>query len=167
LALEHASALGLRNEGIRWAWPLAADAALALGDDDEALRLIQWLDKYPPGHIPAVLRAERLRVHAKRLGSVADDQAGPAFDRGIQAFRELKSPYHLAVGLLDQAAYLSSIGEAQATERAAAEAVQIARRLGASPIQERAEALLVPGGIPRPPDSVQLVQPGSESLRGV
>ena len=148
-ALEHAGALGLRNEGIRWAWPLAADAALALGDHAEVVRLEQWLDEYPPGHVPAVLRAERSRIHAKRLGLEADREARDAFDRAVQALRNLKSPYHLALGLLDHAEYLRSTGDEQESERAATEAVGIAGQLGATPLQRRAEALLA-GSVPRP-----------------
>ncbi|MEJ7706542.1 MAG: hypothetical protein WKF82_04185 [Nocardioidaceae bacterium] len=81
--LSHADANGLGGATI-WGWPIAADAALALGDDTEAARLLEWLDDYPPGHIPPVLRAERLRIRARLQGAQFDPDAGAAFDAATQ-----------------------------------------------------------------------------------
>ena len=142
-ALSYADALGLRHEGIRWAWPLAGDAALALGELAELDQLIQWLDNHPPGQVPAVLRAEQLRVHAKLLAVKQDPQADAAFDDATRAFRELRSPYHLAVGLLDHAEHIAN-GDLRTAQLVAAEADAIARRLGAQPLIDRAHSLASP-----------------------
>jgi hypothetical protein len=56
----------------------------------------------------------------------------------VQAFRQLGSPYHLAVALLDQADYLAEINGVQAGGSLAAEAADIAGRLGALTLLERA-----------------------------
>jgi class 3 adenylate cyclase/predicted ATPase len=157
-ALSHADALGLRSEGIRWAWPLAADAALALGDLAEVDRLLRWLETYPPGQVPAVLRAEKLRVHARHLSGRDDLRADAAFDDANRAFRELGSPYHLAVGLLDQAEQVVSADRPTA-HRLAAEADTIARRLGAVTLTRRAEAILAAGNVPLSRRPTQLAQP--------
>ena len=141
-ALVHAEELGLRSDAIRWGWPLAADAALALDDLTEVSRLLDWLDDYPPGHVPPVLRAERLRVRARLLASQDDPTAAVAFDAAVQVFRTLGSPYHLAVGLLDQATYVGSSGDLPAAEPLAAEAAAIATRLRAEPLLERARRLV-------------------------
>jgi hypothetical protein len=159
-ALSCADALGLRNEGIRWAWPLACDAALALGELTLVEQLIQWLDDHPLGQVPAVLGAERLRVHAKYLVAQNDPQADAAFGDAIRAFRELKSPYHLAVGLLDRAQHAVST-DPDASQQFAAEADAIASRLGAGPLRRRAQAMSIEGSASRSAQSIQLVQPGS------
>ncbi|MBA2531364.1 MAG: AAA family ATPase, partial [Nocardioidaceae bacterium] len=165
LALGNADALGLRNEGIRWAWPLAGDAALALGELAEVDQLIQWLDEHPPGQLPAVLRAERLRIHAKHLALQGDPQAGDAFNDATRAFRELKSPYHLAVGLLDQAEHVAN-ADLPAAHELAAEADAIARRLGAKPLRQRAEAVMLAGDdsvIQQPSRARQTAEPTPRS----
>jgi hypothetical protein len=159
LALSHADALGLRNDGVRWAWPLAADAALALGDVEEVSRLIEWLDAYLPGQVPALLRAESLRIRAKLLAARHEPQADAAFDHAIRAFRELKSPYHLALGLVDQAEYVAD-SDLGAARRLASEADGIARRLGAVPVVARAEVLLGGEDSALSPSLAEVAQPG-------
>ncbi len=136
-SLSYTDALGLASESTRWVWSIAADAALALGDYAEVERLLGWLDEYPIGHIPPVLRAERFRIRARLLAAQADPEAGAAFDAATKAFREL-SPYHLAAGLLDHAEHLTATGDQEAAERLAVEANAIAQRLGAQPLIARA-----------------------------
>ncbi len=63
------------------------------------------------------------------------------FESATQAFRQLGSPFHLAVGLLDHAEYHAAVGEADTAQRLAAEADSIAQRLGAGPVIERAVRL--------------------------
>ena len=97
-ALHHGEGLSTRSDAVRWAWPLAADAALTLGDDAEVARLLAWLDAHRPGHIPPVLRAEAQRVRARLLSMCGNSAAESAFETAIKAFRGFGSPYHLAVG---------------------------------------------------------------------
>ncbi|MEJ7706550.1 MAG: hypothetical protein WKF82_04225 [Nocardioidaceae bacterium] len=141
-ALAQIDALNLRSDGVRWSWPIAAEAALALGDNAEVERLLANLDHHRPGHIPPVLRAERLRIRARLLAATGDQDAGAAFDAATKAFRELGSPYHLAFGLLDQAEYISAAGDAQTARQLAAKTDVIADRLGAKPLSERARRIL-------------------------
>jgi class 3 adenylate cyclase/tetratricopeptide (TPR) repeat protein len=143
LALEHGRTalaegeqIGLAGEGTRWCWPVVADAAFALEDLGEVERLLAWCEDRPVGHLNPIVRADRLRVQAKLHAARGEDQAGPAFERAIDALRELKSPYHLAVGLCDHAAYLSTVGDPRAAA-AADEAREIATRLGAEPLLAR------------------------------
>ncbi|MEJ7708083.1 MAG: adenylate/guanylate cyclase domain-containing protein [Nocardioidaceae bacterium] len=149
-ALSQADALSLRNDGLRWAWPMAADAALALGDQVEVDRLLDWLDTHPVGHVPTVLRAERKRIHAKLLAARGDPGSVQAFEAAIQACRDLGSPYHLAVGLLDHAEHLAETTGVQAAEPLALEAQAIAERLGANPLIVRARDVIksaIPGPV--------------------
>ncbi len=140
-ALDQAHAVSLRSDTTRWAWAIAADAALALGDHAEVDRLLDWLDTHPRGHIPPVLRAERQRIDARRQANRGDPGSGQAFDAATQAFRELGSPYHLAVGLLDHAEHLAATGDAAAAEPLAVKARSIAEGLGAKPLLTRARRL--------------------------
>jgi class 3 adenylate cyclase/tetratricopeptide (TPR) repeat protein len=133
-------ALSVGAEPIRWAWPLAADAALTLGDHAEVQRLLDWLAEHPRGHIPPLLRAEHARITAKLLAAHHDPAADDAYQESIKALRDLGSPYHLAIGLLDFADHLSTAGDPERARLCATEAGEIAERLGAQPLLRRAES---------------------------
>jgi tetratricopeptide (TPR) repeat protein len=140
-SLAQAGAVNLRGDPIRWAWPLAADAALALGDEAEVGRLLEWLNAHPIGHLPSVLHIEGARIRARLLASNNHPDAGQAFTTAIKALRDLGSPYHLAKGLLDYAQYLASTGDTHAAAQLAAEASTIAERLRAKPLIQQARHL--------------------------
>jgi hypothetical protein len=146
-ALERGQTFGPGHDGIRWGWPIAADAALALRDQAAVTRLIEWLDNHPTGHMPPVLRAERLRVRARLLSLNGDQDADRAFEAAVTALRELASPYHLAAGLLDHAEHLVSAGDAETARRLADEARTVAARLGAKPLIDRIDRLRVHAGV--------------------
>jgi hypothetical protein len=58
--LGHARALGISHEYLRWAWPLAARVAHDLADTaTTTTELIALLDRYRPGQLAPMLRAER------------------------------------------------------------------------------------------------------------
>ncbi|HYO31966.1 MAG TPA: hypothetical protein VES21_03885, partial [Nocardioidaceae bacterium] len=156
-ALQHAQrgideghVLNMRNDAVRWAWPIAADAALALGQESTVEQLIAQIDSYPVGHVASVLRVERQRIWARLLAVRNDPEAAPAFDTATQALRQFGSPYHLAVGLLDQAEYVSEHGNEAAAAELAAEADALASRLGALTLRERAHRLLADVTSPEP-----------------
>jgi tetratricopeptide (TPR) repeat protein len=156
-AISHGEAHGLSTETIRWGWPLAADAALGLGDLAEVDRLLDWLEGHPPGRIPPMLRAERLRIRARLLTALGDPAAGPAFEAAIQSLRSLGSPYHLAAALLHFAEYIEARGDHSAAAELAAEAGALASQLGAAPLLEGAQRLAASVFIePRPIQSSQV-----------
>jgi class 3 adenylate cyclase/tetratricopeptide (TPR) repeat protein len=140
-ALRHGEALGLRNDAVRWAWSIGVDAALAMGELADAKRLLGWLDGHPAGHIPPVLRAERLRLVARCRAAEAEP-ATAAFDAAVKALRDVCSPFHLAVGLLDHAEHLAATTDPRRARELAVEAQAIARELGAGPLSERAAGLV-------------------------
>jgi hypothetical protein len=121
---------------------MAANAALALGDDDEVTALVSALDGHRPGHVPLVLRGERLRVRARILARENDPAATETFENATRAFRDLGSPYHLAVVLLDHADHLMTLAESGTARPLVVEAHGLARRLGAIPLVDRADRLL-------------------------
>jgi tetratricopeptide (TPR) repeat protein len=138
LVLSCVPPLSVGSEPIRWAWPLAADAALTAGDLDEGQRLLDWLDGYPRGHVPPVLRAERARIAARLLSARHDPGDEEAYADAVTRLRELGSPYHLAVGLLDYADHLSTVGNPDQARLLATEASTIAEELRAQPLLRRA-----------------------------
>ncbi len=146
--LGHSAALGISHDIPRWAWPLAARAAWDLADAQATAEFLEVLDRYRPGELAPMLRAERDLVRA-RLATLdaSKDDAGAALAGAVAELRQHSTPYHLAHGLLDHAAWLTAQGDGQAADAAVTEAAAIAARLGCQPLLDRA-ASLAPVGIP-------------------
>ena len=140
-ALGYAAALGIGADAPRWAWPVAARAAYELADTATTAELLALLDGYQPGHLAPMLRAERDLARARLAAADADPAAGEAFTAAVAALRQHSTPYHLAHGLLDLAAYLTDAGDVPAAAQAIDEARDIAQRLRCQPLLERAEEL--------------------------
>jgi hypothetical protein len=138
--LDHAGALGISHELLRWAWPLAARTACDLHDAAAIGQLLALLDSYRPGHLAPTQRAERDLVCA-RLAADGDPAAGQSFAAAIRSLRELSTPYHLAHGLLDHAGYLTRLGDADAAMAATGEALDIAGHLRCQPLLDRAASI--------------------------
>jgi tetratricopeptide (TPR) repeat protein len=148
LVLEHAEAacevartMGVYTEIISWSWPLAARAATELGKAQRLEQVLGYLDRYPRGQIPSLLQAERQLAAARLalLGGPAEVDA--SFETAVAALRRVGSPYHLAHGLLDHAAFLLDVNADAAAQTLIDEARTIAERLGAQPILARIGAL--------------------------
>ena len=146
--LGHAAALGISHECPRWAWPLAARTAWDLADTQATAELLELLDRYRPGELSPMLRAERDLARARLVTLDADrDTAGTALTNAVARLRQLSTPYHLAHGLLDHAVWLTADGDTEAATAAVAEATAIATKLGCRPLLDRA-ASLNPAGTP-------------------
>jgi class 3 adenylate cyclase/tetratricopeptide (TPR) repeat protein len=128
--------LGVRAEAVRWAWPLAARAAHVLGDLAAERELLAVLDAHPIGHLPLLLRAEADLARGRL--TVDPDEAGALFERGIAVLRRVPFPFHLGDGLLDYADLMLITGDHASAEAAVTEATNIAERLRAAPLRERA-----------------------------
>ena len=135
----HAAALGISSDQARWVWPLAARATWDLGDTRAGVELIELLDGYGLGELAPMLRAERDLARA-RLATLdaAQEAAGTALAAAVAGLRRQSTPYHLAHGLLDQAAWLSAQGDTEAAAAAISEATAIAAKLGCQPLLDRA-----------------------------
>jgi class 3 adenylate cyclase/tetratricopeptide (TPR) repeat protein len=137
--LGHAGTLGISHEDLRWAWPLATRAASDLADTATAAELLALLDRYQPGQLAPMQRAERDLVRA-RLTTIdaGPDTASAAFSAAITGLRQHSTPYHLAHGLLDYAQHMTRLGDNEAAAIAIAEAREIAERLHCEPLLDRA-----------------------------
>jgi len=92
-ALDHAGALGMSYEYLRWAWPLAARAAHDLADTITARELLAMLDGYQPGQLAPMQRAERDLVRARLAAANRDpDAAGLPFAAAIAGLRQHSTP---------------------------------------------------------------------------
>jgi hypothetical protein len=136
--LAHADALAISNETMRWAWPLAASAAFELRDTAATAELLALLDSRQPGHLAPMLTAERELVRVRLASADSTADAAAAFAASVSTVRELSTPYHLAHGLLDHAAFLLGQGDADAAALTTDEARDIADRLGCQPLLARA-----------------------------
>jgi predicted ATPase len=136
IALSHTSALGIGQELLRWAWPLAARAAHDLSDTAATTDLLTMLDSHQPGELAPVQRAERDLARA-RLIAGADSPAAEAFAAAITGLRRHSTPYHLAHGLLDHAEHLRQLGDDEAATAAIGEARDIANQLRCGPLLGR------------------------------
>jgi hypothetical protein len=136
--LAQAGSLGISFDDIRWAWPLAARAAHELEDTVATGDLLALLDARQPGYLAPMLRAERELARARRAAHDGDQAAAAAFASAVSSLRELSTPYHLAHGLLDHAAYLTRLGDADAAAPTIGEARDIGRRLRCQPLLDRA-----------------------------
>jgi hypothetical protein len=105
-------------------------------DSGATAELLAALDAHPIGHLTVLLRAERNLARAR---VASDTEAQPLFADAVAGLRRFASPYHLAGGLLDHAAFLVGTGDASSAEPLIDEAVAIAERLGAQPVLRRAE----------------------------
>jgi class 3 adenylate cyclase/predicted ATPase len=144
-ALKIGEGLGLNSDSVLWSWPLAADAALEIGDEAEAARLLDWLGSHPPGHVSPLLRAERRLTEARLLAGRPDPAPPDAFDGAVSVLREYGSPYHLAAGLIHQARFLADAGHPERAASLADEAGLLAAKLGAAPLTRLAQQLSASG----------------------
>ena len=140
-ALDHAAALGISHEYLRWAWPLAARAAHDLADAATTTELLALLDGYRPGQLAPMQRAERDLARARLAARDGDPAAAVAFTVAIAGLRQHSTPYHLAHGLLDHAGHLLRRDDHDAAGAAIGEARDIAQRLGCRPLLDRAADL--------------------------
>jgi tetratricopeptide (TPR) repeat protein len=139
--LGQAGVLGVSHEYLRWAWPLAARTAHDLADTTTTIELLALLDRYRPGQLAPMQRAERDLARARLAASDGGPDTGAAFPAAITGLRQHSTPYHLAHGLLDHAEHLTRLGDTEAAETATAEARGIAGPLGCEPLLDRADTI--------------------------
>ena len=120
------------------------EAALDLGDTEQADELLGIVRDAKPGEVSPYLGA-----HAARLGSRVAASRGEAetveqgFEAAAQGFREIEMPFDLGVALLEHGEWLTAQGRAADAEPLLAEAREIFERLGAKPWLERADTVEV------------------------
>jgi len=108
------------------------EAAMLL-DTPRAEGLVADLERLRAGETTPFLMAQAARFRARL--SAARDDAG--FSSAVAAFRDLSTPFWLAVTLLEQGEWLTARALSSEAAPLLAEAQEIFTRLHASPWQER------------------------------
>jgi class 3 adenylate cyclase/tetratricopeptide (TPR) repeat protein len=144
-AFVHLDAVGFRC--LNWIWELAVRAAFELTDYAAVRQLVAMLGSMPPGQVHPMLQPEQDLARARLAAADGDQAAESVFASAVSGLRELSTPFHLAHGLLDQAAYLTGLGDNIAAAQAIDEAKSIGRRLRCQPLLDRAAALAPTEGI--------------------
>jgi hypothetical protein len=120
------------HEAVRLAFPLALEAAISLGDLDEAGRLTRVVAAHPRGDVPPFLRAQIIRADAL-VASARDDDGGveESLLAAESAFRQLGYPYWTARALHDRADWLGRHGRLGDSTAPRDEATALFERMGA------------------------------------
>jgi class 3 adenylate cyclase/tetratricopeptide (TPR) repeat protein len=137
--------LGLANETVRLALPVALEAATSLGELEEAERLTGLLAMRPRGEVPPFLTAQVVRFKA-RIEAARGENA--TVERDLVAaetvLRDLGYPYWTALVQLDRAHWLASHNRTEDAAVLAAQAAIVFEQLGTMPMFTRAKALAEP-----------------------
>jgi hypothetical protein len=137
--------LGIRNEGIRLAFLVAMDAALALGNREKMESLLEIIEalplRQPSRHLLGLAARYRARVAA--LDGLAD-HVEPGFRAAVGRFREIENPFLLAATLLEHGEWLVEQGRGEEATPLLDEARSTFEDLQARPWLERAVRAGVP-----------------------
>ncbi len=143
--------LGLAHEVIRLAFPVAIEAAVDLGDLEEADRLAEQLAARPRGEVPPFLRAQVTRAKALVAAAKGEDAAMEENLVAVEAaFRDLGYPYWTARTQLDRAEWLARQERLDEAAQLASEAAATFEAVGAVPMLARARVLLEPEMVRNP-----------------
>ena len=137
--------LGVGHDAVRLAFPTALEAAIDVGDLEEAGRLVELLAMCPRCAVPPFLQAQVPRAKALVAGARGD---GETVEENLvaaeTAFRDLGYPYWTARTQLDRAEWLARQGRLDESASLASEAAVTFETVGATPMAARARALLKP-----------------------
>ncbi len=130
--------LGFTHSGIKRLFVEAVEAALDLGDVAKADELLGLVQGARPGEVTPYLRAHAARLAARTAALRGDgDAVEPGFLSAEQGFRELGTPFDLAVTLVEHAEWLQGRGHDEVARGLLSEAREIFDGLRATPWIDR------------------------------
>jgi predicted ATPase/class 3 adenylate cyclase len=142
--LAHREAVGLAAEYMKELLVNALGAAFDLNDHAKADELLGLVEGLPPGRSSQALQAQVARFRARLAAERGEtDEAERRFKRATGLFREMQTPFYLAVTQLEWAEWLAGQGRAAEAEPLLAEARETFERLEATPWVERSGATSV------------------------
>jgi predicted ATPase/class 3 adenylate cyclase len=126
--------VGLTNPYMKRALVQAGEAALDLGASDRAHELLEIARVAQPGQVTPWLRAQVARLSARVSAAAGEhDAVEPGFEVAEAGFRDLSTPFDLAVALTEHAEWLLARGQRDKAGPLRAEALDIFERLQARP----------------------------------
>jgi tetratricopeptide (TPR) repeat protein len=140
--VETRHSVGIAAQSVKQGFIAAAEAALAAEDRSRVAELISLVEGLSAGERPPLLAAHVSRFRARLAGASEDGDAEAGFKSAAGLFRELGTPFWLAVTLLEHAEHLMRVGRTEATSPLRKEARAIFERLGAKPWIERLEQVV-------------------------
>ena len=138
-SFETRSAMGVTHQAVKESFVVAVGAALNLGELTKAAELLATVDVLPQGEPARFYRAQSSRFHAQlaaRRGEL--DEVERRFKGAAGLFREIATPFYLAVTELEHGEWLAGQGRPDEADPLLSEAREIFERLGATPWLERA-----------------------------
>jgi len=142
----HAELVGGTSQGaVKQALAVALESALTIGNEEKVDELLGLVERIPPGQITPSVRALGARFAARRAVLRRDSETASAgFLAAARIFREIETPFELALVLLEHAEWLAGDGQMDEVEGLAAEARELFDRLRAIPYLERLASLPQP-----------------------
>ena len=132
--------VGVGAEYMKELFTNAVEAALRLDDHAKAEQLLEFVEGLPPGRSPQALQAQASRFRARLAAERGEtEEAERRFKRATGLFREIATPFYLAVTQLEQAEWLAQQGRAAEAQPLLAEARETFERLEATPWLDRAQ----------------------------
>jgi hypothetical protein len=139
--LELREALGMTTEFMKELFVAAAEGAFALGDHAKVEEVLAAVEGQPPGRISQAYQAHASRLRARlAVERSQTDEAERRFKGAAGLFREIVSPFYLAVTQLEHGEWLVAQGRNEEAEPLLAEAREVVERLQATPWLERVTA---------------------------
>ena len=127
------AAIGLPSDAVRWAWPVAVDAALRLGRTDDAERLLDLVRVRSPGHVPPFIRAQLSRFRARLAALRGGDGIEERLRAAVVELDRLGYPYWRALAQAELGDRLREEGREPEAVALLEEAAETLARLGARP----------------------------------
>jgi len=135
--------LGVTHEAVRSVFPIAIEAAIEVGDLEEADRLACLLATRPAGQVPPFLRAQVTRAKALVADARGEDELVEENLVEVEAtLRDLGYTYWAARAQLDRAEWLARRQRLDESARLASDAAATFEAVGAAPMLARARTLL-------------------------
>jgi tetratricopeptide (TPR) repeat protein len=141
-ALEARHELGIGHEAMKDAFVEGVEAALSLDRFDAAERILSIAAAIPPGLQSPYIDAQARRLRARMSALRADTElVEPGYKIAIGMFRELETPFWLAVALLDYGAWLAGVDRPEDAKPLLDEARETFERLRAIPWIKRTDVV--------------------------
>ncbi|MGH7642687.1 MAG: ATP-binding protein [Candidatus Dormibacteria bacterium] len=149
LAIRSEMGVGLTNSQVKRALVQAVENSLDLGNTAKADALLGIVRDAQPGQVTPLLRAQAARLAARHSAAIGEHEGVEhGFEAAESGFRDLGTPFELAVVLTEHSEWLVERGRQDRVGQLRAQAREIFARLGASPWLERLGPLAEEESVP-------------------